>query len=82
MSPQINPQLTRKQMTNPSENKIPIDASPKRTSRDYIRRADGSWNVLPLVLGALAIAVAGYVFLGDRFIGQDHNTPGVEKTLK
>jgi hypothetical protein len=69
-------------MTNQSDNKIRIDAPLKRTSLDYIRRADGSWNVLPLVLGALAITVAGYVFLGDRFIGQDLNTPGVEKTLK
>jgi len=39
-------------------------------------------RVLPLVLGALAIAVAGYVFLGDGFISQDHSTSGVEKTLK
>jgi hypothetical protein len=42
--------------------------------RDYIRREDGSWNALPLVLGALAIAVVGYMLLGDRFTAERPGT--------
>jgi hypothetical protein len=42
--------------------------------RDYIRREDGSWNALPLVLGALAIAVVGYMLLGDRFTAERPRT--------
>jgi hypothetical protein len=34
---------------------------------NYVRHADGSWNILPLVLGALAVVVVGYMFLSDRF---------------
>jgi hypothetical protein len=33
---------------------------------------------LPLVLGALAIVLAGYMFFGDRFSAPDR-TPGIEQ---
>ena len=42
--------------------------------RDYIRREDGSWNALPIVLGALAIVVVGYMLLGDRFSAERPGT--------
>jgi hypothetical protein len=39
--------------------------------------------VLPLVLGALAIAALGYMLLGDRFTGQDRvDNLAIEKTTK
>ena len=53
-------------MTNPSEDEAGLHSSRnRRVPGDYIRRADGTWNVLPLVLGVLAIA-AGYQWLSDR----------------
>jgi len=47
---------------------------------NYVRHADGSWNILPLALGALAIVVVGYMFLGDRFnTTSDPNSPVIER---
>jgi hypothetical protein len=38
-------------MTNQSDDKVRVQTPLKRTPGDYIRRADGSWNVLSLALG-------------------------------
>ena len=48
---------------------------------NYLRHADGRWNVLPLVLGALAIVVVGYMFLGDRVNTANPNSPAVERPV-
>ena len=43
------------------------DPGSKPTPRgSYVRHPDGSWNLPPLVLGALAIVVVGYMVLGDH----------------
>ena len=49
---------------------------------NFVRHADGSWNILPLVLGALVIVVVGYVFVGDRFnAASDSNSKPIEQTV-
>ena len=52
---------------------------PNQSPRGYIRRQDGSWSALPLVLGALAIVVVGYMLLGDRF-APERPGAGIEQT--
>lgn len=48
----------------------------------YVRHSDGSWNILPLVLGALAIVVVGYMFVGDRFnTASDPNSKTIEQPV-
>jgi hypothetical protein len=37
-----------------------------RRGRDYIRRDDGSWNVIPIVLGLIVLLGLGYMLLGHR----------------
>jgi hypothetical protein len=37
-------------------------------------------TILPLVFGALAIFLAGYILFGDRFIAPDR-TPGIEQPV-
>jgi hypothetical protein len=48
-------------MTMPQNDRDPV----RRTPADYVRRPDGSWNVLPLVLGALVLGIAGFLLFGD-----------------
>ena len=48
-------------MTMPQNNRDPV----RRTPADYVRRPDGSWNVLPLVLGALVLGIAAFLLFGD-----------------
>ena len=47
-------------------------------SRGFGRREDGSWNVLPLVFGALALGLAGVLLFGDNFGGP--NRPSLTDT--
>ena len=54
-------------MTMPQNDRDPV----RRTPADYVRRPDGSWNVLPLVLGALVLGIAGFLLFGDNFGGPD-----------
>jgi hypothetical protein len=58
-------------------NRPDTDTLPQQPTRNVARR-DGSGTVLPLVLGALAIVLAGYMFFGDRFSAPDR-TPGIEQ---
>ena len=59
-------------------NRPDTDALPQQPARKVARRADGSMTILPLVFGALAIFLAGYMLLGDRFSAPDR-TPGIEQ---
>jgi hypothetical protein len=52
-------------MTMPPNDRDPV----RRAPADYVRRPDGSWNVLPLVLGALALGIAGFLLFSDNFGG-------------
>ena len=49
-------------------NRPDTDTLPQQPARKAARRADVSMTILPLVFGALAIFLAGYMFFGDRFI--------------
>ncbi len=70
-------------MTNHHDNKTGQPNPSKRSYGDFIRRADGSWNVLPLILGALAIVAVSYMLLGDRFTDQERIIgPAMDKTAK
>jgi hypothetical protein len=40
------------------------DTLPQQPTRNVARRADGGLTILPLVFGALAILLAGYMFFG------------------
>jgi|RhiMetdeSRZDD1v2_1073273.scaffolds.fasta_scaffold935895_1 hypothetical protein len=52
----------------------------RRTPTDYIRRADGSWNILPLVLGTLLLGIAAVLLFGDGFGGSDRARPSLTDT--
>ena len=59
----------------------PNDRDPiRRTPTDYVRRADGSLNILPLVLGTLLLGVAAVLLFGDGFGGADRGRPSVTDT--
>jgi hypothetical protein len=38
---------------------------PRRRPQDYVRRDDGSWSVVPIVLVAALLLGLGYLLLGD-----------------
>ena len=61
-------------------NRPDTDTLAQQPPRKVARRADGSMTILPLVLGALAIFLAGYILFGDRFIAPDR-TPGIEQPV-
>jgi hypothetical protein len=39
----------------------------RRTSRDYMRSEDGSWGILPILIGAAFVLFLGYLLLGPGF---------------
>ena len=55
--------MTHQKDPNDTTEERPVLAREARGN--YVRRADGSWNMMPLILGACAVAVIGYMFL-DR----------------
>ena len=66
-------------MTNQPGSKAPMTKS----ALGYLRNADGSWNVLPIALGALLIVSGGYLLWNDQFAGPVNlETPALEKTMK
>jgi hypothetical protein len=59
------------------------NAPQTKPASGYFRNADGRWNVMPIALGALLVASAGYLLWNDQFTGQvDSETPALEKTMK
>ena len=52
----------------------------REPARNFGRRADGSWNILPLALGAVALIVVGYMFLGDGTNTSDRPSTNIERT--
>ena len=42
------------------------DPDGRRRPADYVRRDDGSWNVLPIILGLLLLIGVGYFVFADR----------------
>jgi hypothetical protein len=50
---------------NPNDKPESDSALGRGPRGNYMRRADGNWNMMPLILGACAVAVIGYMFL-DR----------------
>jgi hypothetical protein len=52
----------------------------RRDPRDYVRREDGSWNIVPLILGALVVIVVGYMFIGDPATEPDRTNPGIQQS--
>ena len=69
-------------MTGPSNDKPAPSAPPTNTASNFFRSADGSWNVLPIALGALLIVSAGYLFWNDQFGQGTLEAPTVEKPMK
>jgi len=55
-------------MTMPPNDRDPVI---RRTPADYVRRPDGSRNLMPLVLGALMLGIVGFLLFGDNFGGPD-----------
>jgi|RhiMethySRZTD1v2_1073278.scaffolds.fasta_scaffold111488_4 hypothetical protein len=45
-----------------------------RSPRDYIRRDDGSWSPVALVLGAVLLALIGWFVFSDRTTGPTTST--------
>jgi hypothetical protein len=39
----------------------------RRRPSDYVRRDDGTWNVLPIILGVAVLALIGYFVFGPGF---------------
>jgi len=48
---------------DPDQNR---NVGPGRSPRDNIRRNDGSWSPVTLVLGAVLLALIGWFILSDR----------------
>jgi len=48
-----------------------------RRPQDYIRRDDGSWSPVALVLGAVLLMLIGWFILSDRTAGPNTTTTGV-----
>ena len=48
-----------------------------RRPRDYIRRDDGSWSPVALVLGALLLFLIGWFIFSDRTAGPSTTTTGM-----
>ncbi len=70
-------------MTGQLNDKSGSNAPRTNTASNFFRSADGSWNVLPIALGALLVVSAGYLLWSDQFSGQDTlEAPAVEKTMK
>jgi hypothetical protein len=67
-------------MTN---DKSGLKAPRTNTAFNYFRSADGSWNVIPIALGAVLVVSAGYLVWSGQFTGSDTlEAPAVEKTMK
>jgi hypothetical protein len=49
---------------------VPRDPNARR-AQDYIRRDDGSWNMVPIVLGLVIILGLGYLMFGGRRTSTD-----------
>lgn len=45
-----------------------------RSPRDYIRRDDGTWSPIVLVLGAVLLVLIGWFILSDRATGPTKST--------
>jgi hypothetical protein len=52
---------------------------PRRRPQDYVRRDDGSWSVMPIVLVAALLIGLGYLLLGDWNTGPTQTTDGVNR---
>ena len=50
------------------------------TTRNYIRRNDGSWWPVALVLGALLLVFVGYMLFADRSGPTQPNTTGMSES--
>ncbi len=37
---------------------------------NYFREPDGSWDLIPLVLAAVIVTCAGYLYWGDQFASE------------
>ena len=49
----------------------------------YFRKPDGSWDLIPLVLAALIVTCAGYLYWGDQFANErPMDAPASEQTTK
>ena len=65
------------------DNNAPTPPPPKPTMNPYIRHGDGSWRLLPIALGALAVAVVAFMILSDQMGDQEpSNAPNVESGAK
>ena len=56
------------------------DRGPTRRPSDYIRRDDGSWSPLALLLGAVLLVLIGWVVFADRSTGPSTTTTGQTNT--
>jgi hypothetical protein len=67
----------------PLDNNAPTPPPPKHTTNPYIRHGDGSWRLLPIALGALAVAVVAFMILSDQVTDREPpNAPNVESGAK
>ena len=48
--------------------------------RNYIRRDDGNWSPVALVLGALLLILVGYMLFADRPGRAQSNTTGMSES--
>jgi hypothetical protein len=70
-------------MTSHLNDKSDLNAPTTNTASNFFRSADGSWNVLPIALGTLLVASAGYLLWNDQFSDQSTlEAPAVERTMK
>ena len=56
------------------------DRRPTRRPGDFIRRDDGSWSPLALLLGAVLLVLIGWVVFADRSTGPSTTTTGQTNT--
>jgi hypothetical protein len=70
-------------MTGQLNDKSGPNASRTNIASNFFRSADGTWNVLPIALGALLIVSTGYLVWSGQFtsLGMSES-PAVEKTMK
>ena len=42
---------------------------------DFLRSADGTWNILPIAAVVVLVVAGGYYFFGDRFNYRSNPVP-------
>jgi hypothetical protein len=62
----IHGEMQRDKMTNRLDDRSDFQGRLMK----YFRKPDGSWDLVPLVLAAVIITCAGYLYWGDQFASE------------